>query len=87
MVSLGGYSDQSPHTPTATLSVVVKTQSAKMCLNLNFQGGGVFCSSQVPRSGQIFISGVGGEGGGAFCTKSQNRVFLPTWSKISESLA
>ena len=28
-------------------SCVVKTKSAKICLNLNFQGGGVFLGSQI----------------------------------------
>ena len=51
---LGEYSHYAPHTPSATLSVVVKTQSAKICINLNFsgRGGGVLHQSKfkVPRS-------------------------------------
>ena len=48
-------------------SVPVKTQSAKICLNLNFRGGGEFCTSQnskcqdVPKF-QFFWGGGGARG-------------------------
>ena len=44
-------------------SVVVKTQSAKICLNFNLgEGGGILAESKLklPRSGQLFISKGGG---------------------------
>ena len=50
-------------------SVVVKTQSAKICLNFNFlKGGGVFCSSQYSKCQDLSKFKLGG---GVFCS-SQN---------------
>ena len=48
-------------------SVVVKTQSAKICLNFN--GGGVFCSSQNSKVPINFIFW----GGGVFCSTQNSK--------------
>ena len=48
----------------------------------------MFCSSVVVKTQSAKIwPNFNYRGGGVLCTKSQNRVFLPIWSKNSGSLA
>ena len=65
-------------------TVPVKTQSAKVCLNFNFFWVGVGVDSvPVKTSAMICLNfHFGGGGVGVFCTKSQNKVFLPIWAQI-----
>ena len=89
MVSLGdkAISLHILQPPTATrggCSVLVKTQSAKSCLNLNFRGGDVFCSSENSKCQNMPKFQFSGKGE-VFCTSQNSKCQdLPKFQFLGE---